>query len=526
MINLTFNTNTYKHKNNETVLDTLLRHGVDIAFSCRNGVCHTCLLRVVEGEVNKESQQGLNKRLLEKNYFMPCKCNPVSDLLMQERSNVDFINTAVISEKKMLSRNVCQLFLEPIQEIFYHSGQFINIYKKNTSLMRSYSLASVLHHDYFLELHIKRHLLGSVSRWLVDDVSIGDEIEFSTPTGDCYYQAECNDQRLLLVGTGTGLAPLIGLARAALLEGHKEEIWLYHGAISAADLYFNDELRSLEKQYDNFNYRSCLLAGSPGAYKGSVVDIAFAEHKELTAWLVYLAGDTAIVETAFEAAIKAGVPEKCIYADPFTEKEPLVPDPESQSLNDSTESNQQKQEVDYPTPAPELWIALDNGKLLQRILDGFYDAVYEDPILSPYFENSTKQRAKEKVYSFYRRVFTGEKVYFGDRPRNAHHWMVISDSIFDHREKLLEYHMRKHELSEEMIRKWQKIEELYRPDIVKDKPRGRMIGNIQTPASGFGKITFEVGGLCDACNNEIEVGLEVSYHLRTGQVFCCNCSEI
>ncbi|MCF6263843.1 MAG: 2Fe-2S iron-sulfur cluster-binding protein [Xanthomonadales bacterium] len=306
MVNLTFNNNTYQHQNDETVLDTLLRNGVDVAFSCRNGVCQTCLVRAVVGEVSEESQKGLNNWLVEKNYFLPCKCNPVTDLVIEERQDADFINTAVVSDKK-------------------------------------------------------------------------------------------------------------------------NESW---------------------------------------------------DSKS-----------------------------------------------EDQSLKSITKSNKQTEEVAYPSPIPELWAALNNGELLHEILNEFYDAVFIDPILSPYFKNSTKQRAKEKVYSFYRRVFTGEEIYFGDRPRNAHHWMVINNSVFEHRENLLEHYMRKHGLSEKMIHKWQQLEELYRPDILKDKPRGRMVGDIETPASGFGKIVLDMGGICDICNNEIETGLEVSYHLRTGEVCCNNCSN-
>jgi hypothetical protein len=79
-------------------------------------------------------------------------------------------------------------------------------------------------------------------------------------------------------------------------------------------------------------------------------------------------------------------------------------------------------------------------------------------------------------------------------------------------------------LSNAMIQRWQALEELYRSDIVKSKPRGRKIGDIETPAEGYGKITLSVAGMCDTCYEEIENGTEVIYHLRTGNVFCARCS--
>ena len=217
---------------------------------------------------------------------------------------------------------------------------------------------------------------------------------------------------------------------------------------------------------------------------------------------------------------RLGTTDNHIYVDPFATRQVV------DSAGDTDESerhNEHPDETPYPPPSPDLWRALEEGSKLKRILDEFYDAVYEDPIMLPYFHNSTKQRSKEKVYSFYRRLFSGERVYFGDRPRNAHHWMVISDEIFDHRKALMTSFMKKHQLPADMIEKWLTLEEAYRPDIVKDKARGRMIDGVEAPAEGYGTIVLSVSGMCDACAEEIESGTEVHYHLRTGEVFCPVC---
>ncbi len=92
----------------------------------------------------------------------------------------------------------------------------------------------------------------------------------------------------------------------------------------------------------------------------------------------------------------------------------FLPGKESYPL-DADDITQHVQAV-YPEPDEDLWEELEEGKLLGKILDDFYDAVYQDEKLSPFFVNSTKKRSKEKVYSFYRRIFSGEEVFFGDRP--------------------------------------------------------------------------------------------------------------
>jgi hypothetical protein len=53
-----------------------------------------------------------------------------------------------------------------------------------------------------------------------------------------------------------------------------------------------------------------------------------------------------------------------------------------------------------------------------------------------------------------RDLLRGERKYFGMRPRTAHHWMVISDAIFDYREARMVATLRKHGLPEPLVSRW------------------------------------------------------------------------
>jgi len=64
----------------ESVLDAMLRHGISIPFSCRNGICHVCLQRCTQGTVPHVAQHGLSAELSEQGYFMACKCVPLADM--------------------------------------------------------------------------------------------------------------------------------------------------------------------------------------------------------------------------------------------------------------------------------------------------------------------------------------------------------------------------------------------------------------------------------------------------------------
>lgn len=510
----------------ETVLDAFLRQGVTVPFSCRNGTCHTCMLVATKGEIPKESQKGIKPYLVDSGYFLPCKCKPVENMEMELPRAEELYSTAVVIEKKMITTDICRILLEPSNPLDYRAGQFINIRHPDGDL-RSYSLASVPGLDHLLELHVKKMQGGKLSNWIVDQVIEGDTIEFQGPQGDCYYTPTSDDQNILLVGAGTGLSPLIGIARDALNRNHTGQIFFYHGAKNKNELYLHDVLLDMCERYENFNYTGTLSrdGDQKDCHYGRVDSIAFGNHEDLSGWGVYLCGHVNMVEQGAIYAKSAGAIEKNIHGDAFKhldkrKVERVQESPDSDKIN-ALEYVEEASE--YPDPDPELWAAVKNGDLLPAILDEFYTLVYNDVRLAPFFHGVTKKRAVEKAYSFLHQVITGEKVYFGDRPRNAHHWMVISHELFDYREEIMEGCLRRHGLSEEMIKRWRAIEETYRKQIVKSRPWPKIVNGTRYPLDGFEEIEITVGSICDGCQDEIIPGQMVNYHVRLGTIFCKEC---
>lgn len=174
-------------------------------------------------------------------------------------------------------------------------------------------------------------------------------------------------------------------------------------------------------------------------------------------------------------------------------------------------------------PNPDLWAALRDGELLTEILDEFYTRVFADPQLSPFFEGVTKDWVRRKQYNFLRSIFTGEKIYFGNRPRNAHHWMVISHELFDRREQLMEQCLRRAGLPAHLIERWMACEEVYRGQIVKDAPVPRKVSGVALPLEGHEPLVLQVGSLCSACEEPVDAGTKAWGHVRTGTLHCPAC---
>jgi len=503
----------------ENVLDALLRQGINIPFSCRSGVCHVCVQQCKHGDISSVAQKGLAPSLVKEGYFLACQCTPMGDMHIAAPSGL--FQTTLVHSKEMLSPYVCRILLEPPADFIYKAGQFINL-RRPDGVTRSYSLASLPSEDYFLELHVQRQNGGIMSNWLIDDLKAGDGVDIQNAEGSCHYQSSAADYPLLLIGTGTGMAPLIGVVRDALYHHHQHEIHLYHGGRNTDRFYLHDQLRQLELAHSNFHYHECISGNSSAvenAFAGRAHEVAFTRHQNVHHWKVYLAGLAEMVDSGTLLSAKHGAAPHDIHSDAFT-----LRDLRQNNRMPSKEQPPDDDSAKYPPPDAVLWAALQDGKLLSTVLTDFYTLVYADEKLASFFSGVTKQRLIEKQYLFIRQILTGEKVYFGDRPRNSHHWMVISDELFDHRESLMLQCLRKHGLPEPMIRRFMEMEGFYRRDIVKAAPFARVVGGIEKPFEGFDELTMDVGTLCDSCTREVAAGENVIYHVRIGKIYCSDCS--
>ncbi|MFQ5470038.1 MAG: FAD-binding oxidoreductase [Gammaproteobacteria bacterium] len=314
----------------ESVLDCLLRHDVPVNYSCRSGICQTCLMRVTQGEPEADTQKGLKESLKKHNYFMPCVCYAKSDLeVTLAEPDVPYRTHVIVKSKDALNRDTVKVLVEPQGEFAYLAGQFINLCRED-GLIRSYSLASVPQRDDLLEFHVRKLEGGQMSSWVHDEMAVGTSVRIEGPIGDCVYVDSRSEQNLLLVGTGCGLSPLWGILNTALEAGHHGQIYLFHGSYSADGLYLVNELNELAKRHPNFHYRACIDEGevNAGYSIGRAHDVALAELSDLKSWRVFLCGHPEMVSAMKKRSYLAGVSLNEIHSDPFLLNSSCTPRPQ------------------------------------------------------------------------------------------------------------------------------------------------------------------------------------------------------
>lgn len=317
MSTITFEGQKYDCQEGESVLDCMTRHGVLLPSSCRAGSCQTCMIRALKGTPPEEAQAGLKDTLRAQNYFLACLCKPAGDMEVG-LATVSPRYEARLLDKLRLNETVMRFRLDVPAGFSYQAGQFVNLIRPADELTRSYSLASTPE-DGFLELHVRRVPEGQMSGWLFDHLDPGDEVRFFGPSGDCFYVPGNSEQPLLLVGTGTGLAPLYGILREAIAQGHSGPIYLFHASLAVPGLYLMDELDALASRHDNVHYIPCVLHGEvpAGGRQGNIVDLPARELGNLKGYRIYLCGDPPIVDALRQKCFLAGASMQQIYADPF-----------------------------------------------------------------------------------------------------------------------------------------------------------------------------------------------------------------
>lgn len=301
----------------ESALDALDRVGIPLKSGCRSGVCGACLVRVTKGTVPADARRGIAPVLTAQGAAFACCLRPTEDLELDDLDG-GLEHRARIVALETIGQDVLRMRLACEGNFDYTPGQYV-VLQRDDGLERSYSLAS-LPGDATLELHVRRTIGGAMSSWLFDGARPGDGVGLRGPLGTCCYTPERQDGPLVLVGAGTGLAPLFGILRDALNRGHTGPIQLFHGARDTNGLYYRAELLAIASAASNVTVRGCVLEGptpDPSVRVAPLGDAVASVFPNLAGCRVFLCGDGSLVRSLKRRFFLAGAASRDLLADPF-----------------------------------------------------------------------------------------------------------------------------------------------------------------------------------------------------------------
>lgn len=313
----------------ESVLDAALRQGFAFPYGCRNGACGSCLGTLVTGEVEYPGQRppALKEGDMAAGKALFCQARPTSDLTIEVReigAAKDIVIKTLpcrVAKKELLAHDVMRLRLKlPMTErLQFLAGQYVDILLKD-GRRRGFSLANAPHDDEYLELHVRRVEGGFFTGHVFDEMKEKALLRIEGPLGT-FFLREDSDRPVILVGGGTGFAPLKGIVEHALHHGIERPMHLFWGVRSLRDLYLGELPEQWARDHANFHYTPVLsepLAEDGWqAETGMVPEAVVRAYPDLSGFDLYMSGPPAMVEAAKALFEAHGLAADQLYYDSF-----------------------------------------------------------------------------------------------------------------------------------------------------------------------------------------------------------------
>jgi propane monooxygenase reductase component len=309
----------------ETVLRAAFRQGLMLMHGCKEGQCSACKSFLLDGEVDLDpySTFALADYEETEGWTLLCRAHAYSDLeveLINYDEEVLLSGTPIrtlstrVEAVEPLTSDIRLLRLRPDEPLEYKPGQYVDIgIPGHPDEHRSFSMAGT--ESDVLEFMIKLYPGGRFSGLLSDgSIKPGDELEITGPYGVFTLRAS-SPRRLLFIGGGAGMAPILSLLRSLATSSSEREAAYYYGARTEADLFHLDQIAALPGRFIPALSED---ANGWGGETGLITDVVGRLEADLEEVDAYVCGPPPMVEAAIALLEAKGVPESHIYFDKFT----------------------------------------------------------------------------------------------------------------------------------------------------------------------------------------------------------------
>lgn len=242
----------------DTVLRAALRAGAGFPYECNSGGCGSCKFEIVSGSVDNvwPEAPGLTDRDRRKNKLLACQCVPATDLTIKVRLDPECIPK--IRPERFQARLVGVMNItHDIREFRFATdeparflpGQYASLRIDGVGAPRCYSMSNLPNPAGEWHFQIRRVHHGRASSVLFDQLQLGGQVEIDGPFGQAYLREE-SSKDIVCVAGGSGLAPMVSIARGAAAADmlQRRKLHFFYGGRTPNDLCGDDFLRALDTQ--------------------------------------------------------------------------------------------------------------------------------------------------------------------------------------------------------------------------------------------------------------------------------------
>jgi phenol hydroxylase P5 protein len=319
-------------RSGQTILDACLRAGVWLPHACCHGLCGTCKIEIISGDIDHGDPSPFALMDIERDEGKALACcatllaDAVIEAEIEEDPDALYVPVrdfeGVVESLSPLTPDIRGIWIDVEGEgIEFQAGQYINLAIPGIEGPRPFSLANPPSQKNRAELHVRRVEGGQGTAYLHDRLAVGDRLSFSGPYGR-FFVRKSRSEPIIFIAGGSGLSSLKSMLLDFLENGDDRPIVLFHGVRGQDDLYFADAFRALADAHANFRYVPALSEASPDrpweGETGFIHEVAerrfqgrFAGHT------AYLCGPPVMIEAAIRALMKGRLFEQGIFTERF-----------------------------------------------------------------------------------------------------------------------------------------------------------------------------------------------------------------
>jgi CDP-4-dehydro-6-deoxyglucose reductase len=318
----------------------LEKAGYALPNNCRAGACGECKVKVLSGQFDQGMvlDMALSQDERRQGFGLMCMAKPISEEIVIEWGTVDAKPKLfppredalfVLIDKRSIAARVMELRLRPVgQPIRYWPGQYVTLGNPRANIAaRAYSISNAPRPDGELVLQVARADDGVTSQWVHDSLQVGDNVKLSGAYGT-FIGDPSVDTPVLCIAAGTGLAPIMALAEAALRRGFKKPVTLVVSARSQADVYARGMMAWWRTKHRNFDYKITLTRESAeGCESGRINAVLPRLFKDLSKHTIFIAGSPEFVDAGVETVMALGAQGELVHTEGFFgQAQPVVAD--------------------------------------------------------------------------------------------------------------------------------------------------------------------------------------------------------
>ena len=322
---------TLEVEEGQTILDVALRAGIYLPHACCHGLCATCKVNVVDGEVDhgEASNFALMDYERDEGKCLACCATLQSDVVIEAEieQDVDARNLPVrdfpgtVSRIESLTPTIKGVWITLDEPMDFQAGQYVNLELPDGRGSRAFSLANAPQQPGEVELNIRLVPGGAATTWIHEQLKAGDRVKLAGPYGRFFVRKSAGMHSLFLAG-GSGLSSPKSMILDLLAEGSTLPITLVYGARNRPELYDHDLFVKLAAEHAHFTYVPALSdepadSGWTG-FRGYVHDAAKAHFdNDFRGRKAYLCGPPVMIDACITTLMQGRLFERDIYTEKF-----------------------------------------------------------------------------------------------------------------------------------------------------------------------------------------------------------------